>query len=216
MAEHIITGLEPVKRKKGWFELTSKGKPPFYIDDETIIKNSLVIGQIISDAGLRRIKEEADRAWLKYRAIQVLSRRMISDRDLRKKLSAERKPSALRDQVLAQLKQYGYIDDLKYACAYIRSQIAHGGKSRLYLKKKLFEKGINQEIGESALDTELAGYDEQSSALELARKKAKNLGNVPTMKAKQKLASFLRSRGYGWNSINNAIRILIDNKEANQ
>jgi regulatory protein len=213
VAEYIIAGLEPVKRKKGWFELIFKGKPPFYIDDETIIKNSLVIGQIVSEAGLKRIKEEADKAWLKYRAIQILSRRMISERDLRRKLSAERRPSPLRDQVLTQLREYGYIDDLKYASSYIRSQIAHGGKSRLYLKKKLFEKGISSDAAESALVTELAGYDEESSALELARKKAKSLDNEPTLKAKQKLASFLRSRGYGWDSINRAIRVLINNKK---
>ena len=212
MAEYIITSLEPVKRKKGWFELNFKGKPPFYIDDETIIKNGLGIGVIVSEAGFKRIREAAEKAWLKYRAIQILSRRMISERDLRKKLSAERKSSVLRDQVITQLRQYGYIDDFKYACAYIRSQIAHGGKSRLYLKKKLFEKGIKSDTAESALDTELAGYDETSSALELAKKKAKTLAGEPNLKAKQKLAGYLRGRGFGWDSINNAVRILIDGK----
>jgi len=216
VAELMITGLEPVKRKKGWFELTVKGKPPFFIDEETVYKNGLKIGDIVSDAGYKKIKENSDRAWIKYRALQILSRRMISERDLRRKLSAERRSSALRDEVLTQLRQYGYIDDLKYACAYIRSQISHGGKSRLYLKKKLFEKGIKADISEAALDSELAGYDENTVVLELARKKLKSIKGETPLKTKQKLAAFLRGRGFGWGAINNAASKLMNNGEESE
>ena len=83
MAEQIVTGLEPVRRKKGWFELTVKGKPPFYIDEETIYKNSLKVGLIFSESRLKQVKEEADKAWLKHRALDILSRRMISEREPR-------------------------------------------------------------------------------------------------------------------------------------
>lgn len=211
MAELIITGLEPVKRKKGWFELAARGKPPFYIDEETIYKNSLKVGDILSDSRLKQIKEQADRAWLKFRAFQILSRRMVPERELRRKLVVERKSAALRDEVLLWLKQYGYIDDFKYACAYIRSQISGGGKSRLYLKKKLFEKGIDGDTSELALNAELVNYDEDSIVLELGRKKLKSLKDEKPLKAKQRLAAFLRSRGFGWGSINKAISNLIDN-----
>lgn len=211
MAELIITGIEPVKRKKGWFELTARGKPPFFIDEETIYKNSLKVGYILSESRLKQLKQQADRAWLKYCAFQILSRRMVPERELRRKLAAERKSVALRDEVLSWLKQYGYIDDFKYACAYIRSQISRGGKSRLYLKKKLFEKGIDGETSELALDAELVNYDEDSIVLELGRKKIKSLKDEKPLKAKQRLAAFLRSRGFGWGSINKAISILINN-----
>jgi regulatory protein len=212
VAEHIVTGLEPVKRKKGWFELNVKGKPPFYIDEETIYKNSVGVGEILSESRLKQIKEQSDRAWLKYRAFQILSRRTLPERELRRKLSAERRPAALRDEVLSWLKEYGYINDFQYACSYIRSQMSGGGRSRLYLKKKLFEKGINGETSELALNSELAEYDEEAIALELSRKKMKSLKDDKPLKAKQRLAAFLRSRGFGWDAINKAASILIDNK----
>ncbi|UCE65961.1 MAG: regulatory protein RecX [Candidatus Zixiibacteriota bacterium] len=210
MAELIITGLEPVKRKKGWFELVARGKPPFYIYEETIYKNSLKVGDILSESRLKQIKEQADRAWLKYRAFQILSRRTVPERELRRKLTAERKSSGLRDEVILWLKQYGYIDDFRYACAYIRSQSSGGGKSRLYLKKKLFEKGINGDTSELALDTELVNYDEDSIVLELSRKKLKSLKDEKPLKVKQRLSTFLRSRGFGWDSINKTISTLIN------
>ncbi|UCC80911.1 MAG: regulatory protein RecX [Candidatus Zixiibacteriota bacterium] len=211
MAELIITGLEPVRRKKGWFELTARGKPPFFIDEETIYKNGLKVGDILSESRWKQVREQADRAWLKYRAFQILSRRTVPERELRRKLTAERKPAALRDEILSWLKQYGYIDDFKFACAYIRSQIAGGGKSRLYLKKKLFEKGINGDTSELALNAELVNYDEDSIVLELGRKKMKSIKGESAIKAKQKLAAFLRSRGFGWDSINKAVSTLINN-----
>lgn len=205
MAENLIVEIEPAKRKKGWFELKIRGKPPFLIDEETIFRNALKAGDIISDSRLRQVKEEADLAWLKYRGMQILSRRMLSERDLRRKLSSERKPAELRDQAMSRLKGYGFYDDSIYAAAYIRSQMARGIKSRLYLRKKLWEKGISREISESAIDRELEGFDEKSAVRELASKKLKTLSNLSPEKAKSRLVNFLRNRGFSWDLIRDAV-----------
>ena len=189
MAELIVTGLEPVKRKKGWFELYVKGKPPLFVNEEIILKYDLAVGLVFSDAKLNKIKSDSDFGWIKYRAMQVLDRRMISERDLRKKLAAERRPASVVTDVLTQLKEYGFVDDLKYAGAYIRSQLNRGAKSKLYLKKKLWEKGINSEIAVAAIDEELGEYDEVGAVIELAREKYKSLQKLPADKAKNRLIS---------------------------
>ncbi len=205
MAENLIVEIEPAKRKKGWFELRIRGKPPFLVDEETIFRNGLKADDIISDSRLRRVKEEADLAWLKYRGMQILSRRMLSERDLRRKLSSERKSAELRDKAMSKLKEYGFYDDSIYAAAYIRSQMARGIKSRLYLKKKLWEKGISREISESAIEKELGGIDEASAVRDLASRKLKRLSSLPQEKAKSRLVNFLRSRGFSWDLIRNAV-----------
>jgi len=105
MAEYIVTGLEPVKRKKGWFEMSIKNKPPLFVNEEIILKHDLAIGLIFSEASLKRIGQSSDIEWLKYRAMQILNRRMISERDLKQKLSAERRPKQARDEVINKLKQ---------------------------------------------------------------------------------------------------------------
>jgi regulatory protein len=205
LAENLIVEIEPAKRKKGWFELKIRGRPPFLIDEETIFRNGLKAGDIISDPRLRSMKEEADLAWLKYRGMQILSRRMLSERDLRRKLSDERKPAELRDKAMSKLKEYGFYDDSIYAAAYIRSQMAHGIKSRLYLKKKLWEKGISQEISDSVIDKEFESFDEESAVRELASKKLRTLSNLPPEKARNRLVNFLRNRGFSWDLIRDAV-----------
>jgi len=191
----VIAGIEPVKRGKGWFELRIKGKPPFFIDEETVYKNGLRAGDVISDARLQRVKQQADLAWLKHRGMQILSRRMISERDLGRKLSAERKSPAIIDEAMAQLKGYGFFDDSRFAAAFVRSQMARGVKSRLYLKQKLWEKGIDKEIADRVIETELEGFDEEAAVMELAKKKFRSLKRLPTDKARNRLISFLRGKG---------------------
>ena len=205
MAEYIITGLEPVKRKKGWFELYVRGKPPLFVNEETILKYDLAVGLIFSEAKIKKINNDSDLAWIKYRALQILNRRMISERDLRKKLAIERKPASAVTDVLAQLKGYGFVDDFKYAGAYIRSQLNRGAKSRLYLKKKLWEKGINAEIAAASIEEELGEYDETGAVIKLARKKYKTLQKLPPDKAKNRLINFLKGRGFGWDTIRAAL-----------
>lgn len=212
MAELLIAGIEPVKRVKGWFDLTIMGKPPFLIDEETIYKNSLRVGDIVSDARLQRVKQQAELAWLKYRGMQILSRRMISEKDLRRKLSTERKSPAIRDEAMAQLKRYGFYDDIRYAAAFIRSQMARGVKSRLYLKQKLWEKGIDKEIAERAIETELEGLDEETAVMELAKKKFKSLRHLPIDKARNRLISFLKGKGFSWDTINSAVKSVLANE----
>ena len=213
MAELVIAGIVPVKRKKGWFELDISDKPPFFIDEETVVKNGLVVGELISDAKLRRIKDEADLAWLKYRGMQVLSRRMISERDLRRKLASERKSPALCDQAMALLKRYGFYDDSKYAAAFVRSQMSRGVKSKLYLKKKLREKGIDDETAIRAIGSELAEFDEGDAVTDLAAKKYRTLGNLPSDKARARLINFLRGKGFSWDVIKPAVDRTISAEE---
>jgi regulatory protein len=212
LAELVIAGIEPVKRRKGWFELKIKGRPPFFVDEETIFKNGLKAGNAISEVQLQQLKKQADLAWLKHTGMQILSRRMVSERDLRRKLSAERKSPAIRDEAMAQLKRYGFYDDSRFATAFIRSQMARGVKSLLYLKQKLWEKGIDKDTAERAIETELEGFDEEAAVMELARRKFKSLQHFPAEKVRNRLISFLRGRGFSWDTINSAVRSVLANE----
>ena len=216
MVELVIAGIEPVKRRKGWFELRIKDKPPFLIDEETIYKNGLKVGDVIPEAHLQQVKKQADLAWLKHTGMQILSRRMISERDLRRKLSAERKSPPVRDEAMAELKRYGFYDDSRYAGALIRSQMARGVKSRLYLKQKLWEKGIDKETAERAIETELEGFDERDAVIELARRKFRSLQRLPAEKARNRLISFLRGKGFSWDTINSAVGGVLANESGDE
>ena len=102
---------------------------------------------------------------------------------------------------------------MKYAGAYIRSQLNRGAKSRLYLKKKLWEKGINAEVAVTAINLELEEYDEAGQVIELAKKKYKTLQKLPPDKAKNRLVNYLKGRGFGWDTIRAALDNVITKNE---
>jgi len=201
----VITGLESAK-PKGWFELQVEGKPPFLVDSETIYKHSLKKGNELSEDYYTKIRGEADIAWLKNKAMQILARQMISERDLRRKLTDEGRAAWVRDEVITQLKRYNFIDDAKYAASFVRTQLARGPRSRIYLIQKLREKGISEEFAKPAIEAEYAGFDEAGAVKELAIKKYKTVKHLPVQKAKSRVVNFLRSRGFPWNAISSAIK----------
>jgi len=211
VADYLITSLNQA-RPKGWFELVVEGRPPFFIDAEAILRHSLRTGDTISEAKFRKIREEGDIAWLKYRAMQILSRRMISERDLRRKLSEERRPKDIREAVISQLKGYGFLDDMQFATSFVHTQMAHGPKSRPYLKKKLFEKGIYDPLATEAISRQLEGFDEKAAVKAIAEKKYKTVKHLPPQKAKLRVVNFLKSRGFSWGAIRDAIAEIFEDR----
>jgi regulatory protein len=204
----VITGLESAK-PKGWFDLVVEGKPPFLVDSETIFRHSLKVGDEISEQSLAKIRTEADVAWLKAKGMAILSLRMLSERDMRQKLTEEGRPKPVREDVIFQLKRYGLIDDVKYAGNFVHTQIARGPKSKLYLKAKLREKGIADEIANQAIEAEFAGIDETAAVRAIAEKKYKSVKYLPAQKARVRVINFLRGRGFSWETIRKAITDLI-------
>ena len=215
MDEFVITALDAA-RPKGWFDLTVEGKPPFLVDSETIYKNSLRVGGVVTESMLGKIRYESDLAWLKYKGTQILSRRMVSERELRRKLTEEKRPVNIREEVITQFKNYGFLDDTKFAASFVRTQIAHGPKSKMFLKQKLREKGIQDDIALQAIEAEFGGFDEISAVKGMAAKKYQTVKYLPPQKAKNRVINFLRSRGFPWDIIRQAIDDLIPPNQGEQ
>lgn len=213
MADLVINNIESAK-PRGWFLLQVTDKPSLLVNEEIVFKYSLRAGLAIAESFYWKIKREADINWLKAKGQQILARRMVSERDLRRKLTEEHRPKAVREEVIAQLREYGFINDAQYASSYIRSQLLKSPKSKLFLKKKLWEKGINPEIAEAAIDAEMEEVDEVAGVRALAEKKYKTLQHLPSRQAKTRLINFLRSRGFKWDTIKAAIEGIIDGEIA--
>lgn len=72
------------------------------------------------------------------------------------------------DQVLEEIKGYGYLDDERYADIKVKNYLA-AGKSSRYIKNKLKEKGVSEGIALQILED--SGYDDFELAFKFAAKK---------------------------------------------
>lgn len=72
------------------------------------------------------------------------------------------------NELLKDFQEYGYLDDRRYSEIKIRGYIA-AGKAPRYIKGKLREKGIDEDVVEEFLDNE--EYNPVEAAMKLAKKR---------------------------------------------
>jgi SOS response regulatory protein OraA/RecX len=205
-----VTALEKIPRLKGWFDLVFDGKVSFPVNEELILKYLIRIGEQYLPGKIKEIRQQGEYMFLKKKALDALARRRLSEKELRRKLRKQPKVSTYIDRLINDLKGLGLIDDQTYAAAVIHTLQAGGAKSKRYIKSKLYQKGVDTETTEKAVDGELADYDETEAAMIIATKKYRSVKDLPTLKAKKRIADFLRGRGFGWEDISNALDKLFD------
>ena len=119
------------------------------------------------------------------RAMHLLEKQDRTEYQLREKLRQNEYPKEAVEQ------SYHYIDDLRYACSYVRYQKEK--KSNRRLQQDLQKKGVAKEFIEQAL-LEEGNEDETDAIQRLLEKK----GYTPEMPREQanKIYQFLLRRGY--------------------
>jgi regulatory protein len=123
-------------------------------------------------------KPPLDQAGLLEFAVRSLSSKMKSVRDLRRRMSDRAEPGeageAAMDAVIVKLKELGYLSDERFAADYTRLRKENEKYGRRRVQQGLMQKGIAQELTQSALATAYDEVDEVALAKEyVARKRMK-------------------------------------------
>lgn len=146
------------------------------------------------------MEKELTKAETKEKALRLLEFRSHSEYELRSKLKQKGAKDEDTDEVIEFLTEYGFLDDLKYACARARdlSNLKKYGKIRIIAE--LRHKGIASDIIDeavSALET-----DEAEMLYPMVLKK---LGGDFERKNTEKTIRYFASRGYNISDIKNVI-----------
>lgn len=129
---------------------------------------------------------------VKKRALFLLERMDRTEQQLYDKLRQSGYPEICVEDAISYVKQYHYIDDLKYAKTYVRYQ--QQKKSRQRLCMDLTKKGVARELIEQALEEEFVS-DEQEKIKALLEKRRYDC-SCTDRKEQQRMYQFLMRRGY--------------------
>ena len=148
------------------------------------------IREIIDTIICRRAKE---------RALNLLKSRDYTEKALRRKLKESLYPEEVIESTLRYVKSYGYIDDLRFAQNYVRSNVRI--RSRKEMRFKLLEKGISEEAIEAAFEEE-GGDDTTEDDLIRALLK-KNLRNRDAQDrvVRQRIMARMYAKGFSINKV---------------
>lgn len=103
--------------------------------------------------------------------------------------------SGLAGQILQQLVDDGFVDDRRYAAAFVREKFRFNQWGRIKIARALRERGIAREVMELAL-RQIDESEYQSVLQELLRGKQRTVKGRSAFEVKQKLIRFALGRGF--------------------
>ena len=203
----VITKIEAQKKKENRVNIFINGEFAFGCSSELVYYHSLSKGKEVNIDELKEIITEDNYITGKAKALKYLETTLRTEHQIREYLEKREYEEEVIDRVIKFLKEYKFIDDGYYAKAYVTQHIKTQGKNNI--KYKLMQRGIDEEIIVKTLD-DIPGEDEYKSAFKLAERRCAVLckNESDLWKIKNKLNTFLLSKGYGYEIIKSVIENL--------
>ncbi len=179
---------------------------------ETIKLLGLKTGSRVDEADLLALIQESNIKKAFSKALSYLSYRRRTETELVQHLKDFDEDTI--EKTLEKIKGYSFIDDEAYGEDYVDTQ-ANQLKGRYLIERGLIQKGIQQEIVETAL-SRLTEEEELENAQRLAYEFFRSKRKLPYNQLKQKLSQKLLSKGYNWDIIKKSLQYLDENQEVQQ
>lgn len=196
----VIQELKPSKRIEGrWLAVLEDGSI-LRLGESEVIDFALYAGKELTDREAEALLDSVRRSGLKEKALDLLTRKPQSRKELERKLkewgAGEAESAALCDR----MEKLGYLNDASYAAQVVRYYSAKGfGEKKL--RDELYRRGIPREMWDDALEQ----AQDPAEAIDAFVSK-KLAGKDLDRKQLQKVSAALARRGYSWSDINDALR----------
>ncbi|MFZ2969814.1 MAG: regulatory protein RecX [Minisyncoccia bacterium] len=139
-------------------------------------------------------------------AMKLIGLRRRSVFEIEKRLQQKNYPCDIIDQVIKELKGFGYLNDEKFAESYVSDRINFRPCGRQLLVKELRERGVEESVAENKINELLDSEKEMALAEKMLIKKMKFTDkNAGKNKLYKKYASFLQSKGFSFDIISKAL-----------
>jgi regulatory protein len=190
-----ITSIKAQIKNAGRVSVYVDGQYSFSLNHSQLLEQGLRSGLEIDELRLRELKDASefgkayDRS-LNYVTIRPRSQREFMDYTKRKKWA-----TCDAQQILNKLVERGYVNDERFASAWVESRKLNKAVSEKRLKLELKQKGITDKIIDQVLGS--AGFSEQESLKLLITKKRR----LTRYQDDKKLVQYLAGQGFKYEDI---------------
>ena len=139
------------QKKAGRYNIDLDGKFAFGVAESVLIKFGLAKGRELDEALIAEIQTADDVARALKTALNYLNSQLRTKKQVRTKLADQEIPADIADQVIEQLKELRYIDDLAYAQAFYHTKQQLNSKGPTVISQELAKVGVPKLIIEQAL-----------------------------------------------------------------
>ena len=204
-----IVSILPQKKNKSRYTIKFKSGKIIGLSENNLISYNISVGQKISSNMLSKIDNDERLQSIKFKALNYLSYRARSKKEVNISLLKKGFHQDDIDKVLEELVAKGYLDDESFAKTYARYLIKVKRLGRVAVKNRFFVHNINQEVLNPILDKLYDKYPPDLLIGEIVKKR-KYPEDFDIINDK-KLINHLKRKGFSWNEIstyfNNWLRV---------
>ena len=196
-----ITDIKPQKKKDGRWSIYLDEEFAFGISEDQLLQLGIYQGQELSEQDAEELVSRVDEDKIYQTAVRYIALRPRSEYELSSHLKRKQYKQSGIDSCIARLRQAGLLDDAKFAQDWIQWRQATTPRSKRKLWAELKQKGLDDEIVDSAL--EAIDYESEVDAvIKIADKKASRYDS------RDKLIAYLSRQGFSYDSIRQALEEL--------
>ena len=175
----------------------------FSLDGADALMMKIKPGRELSVEDIERCKWECNYTKARDKALDVLSRKPISESELRGKLIEKGYDDEVAQKVMEELEGLGYVNDYDYGTLFLEHCL-----SKMWGKKKIrFEmrqKGLSDTIiNELLADYEESDMEDEVTELIISKYSSYDFSDIKT---KAKITRYFASRGFDFSLIDRCIR----------
>lgn len=165
-------------------------------------------GKILNDEEFSKLKDFNDYNVNFSKALNFISYRIRSKKEVYTKLKKEDVPEEHIDKIISKLEEYEYINDYRFAKAFFESKTRINKWSNKRIEYELIQKGISKDIiNEFSLNFKELEFE---NAKDLVEKKLPQWERkFDGFKLKNKVYTFLSSKGFDYNTIERVLGELL-------
>ena len=197
--ENEIVSILPQKKNKTRYTITFKSGKIIGLSETNLFFYKISVGKKISSNLLSKIENNEKLQSIKYKALNYISYRPRSKKEVNISLLKKGFHQDDIDKVLEELVSKGYLDDESFAKTYARYLVKIKRLGRIAVKNRFFIHNINKEILNPILDKLYDKYPPDLLIHEIIKKK--KYPKHFDIKNDKKLINHLKRKGFSWNEI---------------
>ncbi|PTX58663.1 regulatory protein [Melghirimyces profundicolus] len=194
-AAGMITRIEKQKSGAPRYNIHIDGVWRFAVHEDVLVRFALSKGMKVEAGELERILAAEERNKVRQAALRYLGYRPRTVWEVRQHLTGKGFEAAHVNAVVDEMKDQRYLDDRRFAEAWVEERRRRKGFGVLMLKRELEQKGISSPLAEEVL-SRLEQEEERELAREVAEKRYRRLAGEPWPKVERRLGQYLLRRGF--------------------
>ncbi len=199
---HKIIKINRSKRYSDRIIITLDNKSVFRVPEDAFVLSPLNVGDMVSINDINKYDKKMRIQEAKDASYRLLSYRMRSVNELKKRLQNKSFLPDEIDQVIKYLLKMNYLNDLEFARLFSKEKVKIKKIGPILLKSELFKHGLDADLIEKVTDEIYNQYNiHDLIASHLVKKKIIKNKSLDD-KDKKRLNNFLIRKGFNWGQIN--------------